>query len=82
MRRGSRILLLFLLVIIVVGAGVFFLLRGNLLAAPEPTPTPQPITIVIAGQPISRDSQITAEALSSMPFPAEQLNDQLIQNPD
>ncbi len=82
MRRGSRILLLFLLVIIVLGAGAFFFLRGNFLAGSTPTPTPPPITIVIAGQPIPRDSQITVEALSSMPFPADQLNDQLIQSPD
>jgi pilus assembly protein CpaB len=82
MRRGSRILLLFLLVIIVLGAGAFFLLRGNLLAGPAPTPTAPPITIVVAGQPIPRDSEITAEALSSMPYSLDGMNDQLITNPD
>ncbi len=81
MRRGSRFLLLFLLLIILVGVGAFFLLGPNSPLNPPPTPTSAPLTIVVAAQPIPRDTKITADMLTTIPYPRESLNEKMITDP-
>jgi Flp pilus assembly protein CpaB len=70
MKRGSRILLFLVVVIVILIAVAFLVLgRGVNPFAKEPTPTAPWVSVVIAGQPINRDDQITKESLSTMEIP-------------
>lgn len=82
MKRGSRILL-FLVVVIIILIAVAFLVvgRGGNLFGGTPTPTPPWISIVVVGQPINRDDEITAEALTSMELPQTSVTEKMIRDP-
>lgn len=82
MRRGGRLLLFVVLIVVILGAVGFLFLGGGGLGSSQATPTPPLVTIVIAGQPIQRDDEIVPEALSSIPFPQDQLTSQMITNPN
>jgi Flp pilus assembly protein CpaB len=82
MKRGSRILL-FLVVVIVILVAVTFLVLGRVgnPFAQAPTPTPPLVSIVIVGQPINRDDQIKQESLSSMQIPQTNVTAKMITDP-
>ncbi len=82
MRSGSRILLVLLFVIIILIAAAVLLINGGGLLNRPGTATPPPVSIVIAAQPIQRDSQITADALSTMQISRDQLTDKMITSND
>jgi Flp pilus assembly protein CpaB len=81
MKQGSRILL-FLVVVIIILIAVAFLVvgRGGSLFG-TPTPTPPWVKIVVVGQPINRDDEITAEALTSMELPQTSVTEKMIRDP-
>jgi Flp pilus assembly protein CpaB len=70
MRRGGRILL-FLVVIIVILVAVTFLAVGPLknLVSPPASPTPSNVKVYVVGQKIERDHQIDAASLSTIDLP-------------
>jgi len=82
MRRGRIFIYLALILIVGVGAAALYLSRGAI-GRPEVTPTPAPrlVDIVIAGQSISPNTQITAEMLSTMKIPEDQFVTVLFKDP-
>lgn len=81
MRRGSRILIFLVVVIVILIAAAFLLLGPNSPfggTAAEVSPTPPAVSIVVAAQPINRDSEIVAEALSTIEIPQTQLNEKMV----
>ena len=81
MKRGSRILLFLVLVIVILIAVAFLLLGGiGPFTRGAATPTPAWVSIVVVEQPISRDSQIQIESLSTMEIPPDRWNEKMIRN--
>jgi pilus assembly protein CpaB len=82
MRRGSRILLFLVVVILILGAGAFwFLSRGGGMFSQAPTPTPLWVNVVTVGQPINRDDQIQQESLSSIQMPQTTVTEKMVTDP-
>jgi Flp pilus assembly protein CpaB len=69
MKRGSRILLFLVVVIVILIGAVFLVSRGSNPFAPAATPTVPWVSVVIAKQPINRDDQIKEESLDTMQIP-------------
>lgn len=86
MRRGGRILI-FLIVVIVILVGITILvLGGNLLPSligggAQATPTQANIKVYVVGQPINRDDKITAESLSTIDLPQNLVHEWMIRDP-
>lgn len=80
MKRGSRILL-FLVVVIVILVAVAWLVfsRGGNPFAQTPTPTPPFVSVVMVAQPINMDDQIKPESLSTMQIP--HVTDKMVTDP-
>lgn len=85
MRRGGRILI-FLVLIIVILIAVAFLVIGRGMfggtAEQNVTPTPPMMGIVSVGQPIERDEPIQLEALSTMVLPQDVINEKMVTDPE
>jgi Flp pilus assembly protein CpaB len=84
MKRGSRILLFLVLLIVILVAVAFLLLGGKLPipGAATPVPTPAWVSIVIVEQKINQYDQIKAEALSTIQYPPDQRNTEMISDPE
>ena len=84
MKRGSRVLLFLLVVIIIlVGVAFFVIQRGILPGSQAVTQTPSPmVNIVVVAQPINRDSQIKKESLGTMPFAQANVTSKMVTDPN
>ncbi len=84
MRRGGRILLFLVVVIVILVAITFLVLGRGLLpfGAPEATPTPANVKVWVAGQPINRDDQIKTESLAVIELPENFVYDWMIRSPE
>jgi pilus assembly protein CpaB len=80
MKRGSRVLLFLVIVIIILIAVAFFVIRGGILpGGTVATQAPSPmVNIVVVNQPINRDDQIKAEALTAMPYSQASVTSKMI----
>ena len=79
MKRGSRILLFLVIVIIILIGVAFFVLRGSLTGGSSATPTTSPmVNIVVVGQPIKIDQEITPESLTTLPYPQNMVNEKMV----
>lgn len=84
MKRGGRILL-FLVVIIVILIAVTFLVLGRGLlpgTAPQVTATPSNVKIYVVGQPINRNDEIKPESLSTIDLPENLVHEWMITDPN
>lgn len=79
MKRGSRILLFLVIVIIILIAVAFFVLRGSFSGGSAATPTTSPmVNIVVVGQPIKIDQEITPDSLTTLPYPQNMVNEKMV----
>ncbi len=83
MKRGSRVLLFLVIVIIILIGVAFFVLRGSLFGGGTGTAsTPSPmVNIVVVAQPINMDDQIKPEALTTMQYSQASVTEKMITDP-
>jgi len=85
MRRGGRILIFLVLIIVILIAVAFLVIGRGLLpggSTTDVTPTPPLLGIVSVGQPIERDQPIQLEALSTMVLPQDLIHEKMITDPE
>jgi pilus assembly protein CpaB len=82
MRRGGPILLILVLIIVILIAFAFLLLArpGLIPLGPPPTPTQAPQKIIVAGQPINKDAEITDAVLTTQDMPKNLVTEKMITN--
>src|SRR5689334_7411080 len=85
MRRGGPIILVLAVVflLVLVGGGFFLYSSGalnGLVGGPSATETPVVVLqkVVVAGQPIKKDQEITAELLTTVELPQERVTATMI----